>query len=88
MTLSEQEIENIIQDEIKIDAYSEMEVYVGWEIYMKENLSYPFRADYLIKLADGKENWTRIDIINRIENQAQIDKMKLSQDRRYYVIMN
>lgn len=70
MTLSEEEIEKIIEEEIEVDAYSEMEINMGWEIYMDEQLNYPFEADYLIKLADGRKENTKIEVIKGLDSQS------------------
>lgn len=70
MTLSEEEIQKIIEDEIQVDAYSETEINMGWEIFMDEQLSYPFEADYMIKFADGRKENTKIEVIKGLDNQS------------------
>lgn len=63
MALTEQEIDDIIHYEIIVDAYEDFEVYMGWAIYMEENLIFPFEAEYLVRKASGANEWKKVGII-------------------------
>ena len=64
MKLTNKEIENIIEDEIVVDCYSDDEVNMGWEVFMEDNIHYPFEADYLIRKRNNNRVLTKIKIIN------------------------
>jgi hypothetical protein len=63
MPLTEKEIQEIIENEIIVDCYTDEEVEMGWATYMEENLSFPFEAEYLVRKASGANEWKKIGII-------------------------
>ncbi len=63
MKLTKAEIEEIITYEIIVDCYSEEEANTGWDIYMGENIIYPFEAEYQVKKKDGKRFWSKVKVV-------------------------
>lgn len=63
MKLTKKQIENIIEDEIAVDAYDDDEVDSGWETYMDDNLYYPFNADCKIRRNDAEDTWEKVEVI-------------------------
>lgn len=64
MKLSEAEIRKIIEEEITVDCYEDEEINVGWAVFLEDNISYPFEAEYEAKFKTGKHKWTRVQVIN------------------------
>lgn len=63
MPLTEKQIDDIVHYKIIVDAYEDFKVYMGWAIYMEENLSFPFEAEYLVRKAKGESEWKKVGII-------------------------
>lgn len=63
MKLTSEQIQEIITYQIVVDAYSEDEANMGWAIYMKENLHYPFTAEYEVRKRDGTSSWKEVTVI-------------------------
>lgn len=64
MNLTKKEIENIIEDEIEVDCYTDDEVNMGWMIFMSDNINYPFEADYSMRKRDGSRTLTKVKVIS------------------------
>ncbi len=64
MPLTEKEIKEIIEEGIIVDCYDDEEVHTGWEIYMGENINFPFKAECLIRKASGATEWKKVKIID------------------------
>ena len=79
MKLTKEEIKNIIEDEIVVDANSDDEVNMGWAIYLGENLNYPFEAEYYQKRRDGKNEWKKVKVIGNETGEGDFSR------RSYYV---
>lgn len=73
MNLTKEEIQEIIEDEIIVDAYSDDEVRVGWAIYMSENLIFPFEADYEVKKTNGENTIARVRVVNNKSNDGNFE---------------
>lgn len=63
MKLTKKQIENIIEDEIEVDAYDDNEVDTGWETFMDDNLYYPFDAECKIRRNDTKDTYEKVKVI-------------------------
>lgn len=63
MELSEEEIEDIIVDEITVDCYSDEEVEMGWAIFLTDNITYPFEAEYNVCKKDKTTVWEKVKVI-------------------------
>lgn len=51
--MTEEQIRQIIEEEIIVDAYDDDEVNMGWYYFIAEGLSFPFQAMAKIKKRDG-----------------------------------
>lgn len=63
MKLTKQQIQERIDYEIIVDCYDEDEANYGWEIFMLENINYPFEAEYQVKFANGKREWQTVKVV-------------------------
>lgn len=73
MELTVSEIEEIINDEIVVDCYDDVEVNMGWAIYMEENIYYPFEAEYQVKKKDGKRLWSKVEVVGNETNESNFE---------------
>jgi len=73
MKLTKVEIEEIIIDEIIVDCYSDDEVNMGWAIYMEENISYPFEAEYQVKKKDDKRHWSKVTVVGNETDESNFE---------------
>jgi len=79
MKLTKAEIEKIITYEVVVDCYSEEEANMGWAIYMEENISYPFEAEYQVKKKEGKRHWSKVRVVsNETDESNFVDSHILS----------
>lgn len=70
MELSNDEIRKIIEDEVIVDCYGEEEVNLGWAVFMKDNIFYPFEAEYKVKFKTGQHKWTRVLAISNESTES------------------
>jgi hypothetical protein len=73
MLLTKKEIQDIIEDEIIVDCYTEEEANTGWAIYMEENINYPFEAEYLTKTTAGEAQWKKITVVGSETDDSNFD---------------
>lgn len=73
MALTKEEIKEIIENEIIVDAYGDEEVNVGWATYMEDNLSFPFEAEYLVRKASKPNEWKKVKIIENYTNSSNYE---------------
>jgi len=64
MKLSKAEIREIIEEEIAVDCYGDEEINLGWAVFMEDNISYPFEAEYKAKFKTGQHKWAIVQVIN------------------------
>lgn len=55
--------EDRIHNEIIVDAYGDEEVKSSWFIYMKDTLSFPFKAELMVKKRSGEKVRQKIDVL-------------------------
>ena len=72
MPLTEEEIRYIIDYEVIVDCYDDDEVNMGWGIYMGENISYPFEAEYEVKKKSGLREWQKVKVVNNKTDEDSI----------------
>jgi hypothetical protein len=60
----EKELKEIIDYEIIVDCYGDWEVESSWEIYLEENLEFPFKAKAEIKQLNGNLKIKNIEAID------------------------
>ncbi|AFM03480.1 hypothetical protein Fleli_1035 [Bernardetia litoralis DSM 6794] len=70
MALTEKEIEEIITNEIIVDAYTDQEANTGWGIYMEENINFPFEAEYLVRRSSAANEWKEVGIIGNCTDSS------------------
>jgi len=63
MPLTQEQIDHIITYEVVVDCYEDHEVYMGWAIYMNENLNCPFEAEYQVKKKSGEREWRKVVVV-------------------------
>lgn len=63
MPLTQEQIEHIITYEVVVDCYEDHEVYMGWAIYMGDNMNFPFEAEYQVKKKSGKREWQKVTVV-------------------------
>ena len=77
--MTEQEIKNIIEDEIVVDANGDDEVFMGWYYFMMETLEFPFKAVVPIKKRNGKTEEHTVEVV---EDATDAERFKC---QAYYV---
>ena len=70
MKLTKEEIERIIDYEVVVDCYTIDEANMGWAIYMKENLHFPFEAEYLMKRKPGESQWKQVSVVGNETDES------------------
>ncbi|WKN41847.1 calcium-binding protein [Tunicatimonas pelagia] len=73
MKLTKEEVQEIIDYEIVVDCYTEEEANMGWAIYMEENISYPFEAEYEVKKRPGERQWKKVQVVNNETDESSFD---------------
>ncbi|WP_375562531.1 calcium-binding protein [Bernardetia sp. OM2101] len=73
MALTEQEIKEIIENEIIVDAYTDEEAETGWATYMEDNINFPFEAEYLVRRASKPNEWKKVKIIENYTNSSNYE---------------
>ncbi len=63
MKLTQEQIDHIITYEVVVDCYDDHEVYMGWAIYMGDNINYPFEAEYEVKKKSGEYEWKKVMVV-------------------------
>lgn len=63
MQLSDKEIEDIIGDEITVDCYTNEEAEMSWAIFLTDNITYPFEAEYNVHKKDNTTTWEKVKVI-------------------------
>ena len=77
--MTEQEIKQIIDYEVVVDAYDDSEVYMGWYYFMSERLKFPFKAVATIKKRNGTSEKHTVEVV---EDATDGDRFKC---QAYYV---
>ncbi len=77
--MTEDEIKQIIEDEIVVDAHDDDEVYMGWYYFMAETLEFPFKAVAKIKKRNGTIEEHTVEVV---EDATNPDRFKC---QAYYV---
>ena len=73
MKLTKAEIEEIITYEVIVDCYDDVEVNMGWAIYMEENIYYPFDAEYQVRRKDGTKLWTKVKVVGNETDESNFE---------------
>lgn len=61
--MTEEEMQNIIDDEITVDCYDEAEANMGWYYFMAESMEFPFMAKAKIKKRNGTTEERSVEVI-------------------------
>ena len=69
--LTKEEIREIIEEEIEVDCYHEMEVHLGWAAYLGDQINYPFKAKWPVKSAKGGSRDERVTVVRNISNDGE-----------------
>ena len=77
--MTEEEIKEIIDFEIVVDANGDDEVYMGWYYFMVETLEFPFKAIATIKKRNGTIEERTVEVV---EDATDGDRFKC---QAYYV---
>lgn len=70
MKLTKKEIDQIINDQIEVDCDTDEEANIGWAIYLEENISYPFSAEYFLKKKSGKKEWQQVTVVRNKTSES------------------
>jgi hypothetical protein len=60
---SKKEYQQIIYDEIMVDCYGEEEEIAAWDVYLGDNLLFPFTAEFPVKKKDKTIEWVKGEIV-------------------------
>jgi Calcium binding len=66
--MTEEEIKQIIDYEITVDAYDDEEVSMGWYCFMSETLEFPFKAVATIKKRNGTIEERTVEVVEDATN--------------------
>ena len=77
--MTEEEIKQIIEEEIVVDANGDDEVYMGWYYFMSETLEFPFKAVATIKKRNGTIEERTVEVV---EDATDSERFKC---QAYYV---
>lgn len=58
-----EEREQHIENEVLVDTYNEYEVKSAWEVYLSDNIRFPFKAKVKIKDKQGDESLISVEVV-------------------------
>lgn len=73
MKLTNNQIEQIIEDEITVDCYDEWETQASWGLFMTEGLLFPFKATCSIKMANGKKQSVKVEVVENETTESSFN---------------
>ncbi len=62
--MTEKEMQDIIEDEITVDCYDEVEANMGWYYFMSDSLEFPFMAKAKIKKRNGTIEEHTVEVVS------------------------
>ena len=61
--MTEEEMQDIIDDEVVVDCYGEEEANMGWYYFMAESMSFPFMAKTTLKKRGGATEAATVEVV-------------------------
>lgn len=61
--MTKKEMQHIIDYEIIVDCYDEIEQSMGWYYYLEENIEFPFKATAQLRKTDGTTELREVNVL-------------------------